>query len=375
MKLFRLAVVAMLGTLLAACQSSMSQSSQSSASMPMPSSSSSPSSSAPIMPAPSSSSTAQSSSRPSIPPSGSAGQQSQQSSRSGSQSSAPAASSQSSRASARNSQSGGNLPAASIPGAGSQDEDAKNGRNEGSSGEIVGANSGPDSSNGAIASSGSGEQIRESTAQGPGQTAGTSARMPAEGASDGGEARDTSTGAANSGTSGNQGSSNAAFRRPSGDYGLDSLPSGASVESVGQIGTGSMTAAERAAVLDERLRRGYETFDGFILGERERAQNESNAAGSVIVGGASAGTSVQQPQFMESDSNGSTDREMEAVVSTRRPDREEFSAPEDIAKNGRRGEDRIATQIYNAASVESDPVLREALWEEYRGYMGIGDGQ
>ena len=46
-----------------------------------------------------------------------------------------------------------------------------------------------------------------------------------------------------------------------------------------------MTAAERAAVLDERLRRGYETFDGFILGERERAQNESNAAGSVAIGG------------------------------------------------------------------------------------------
>ena len=46
MKLFRLAVLALLGTLLMACQSSMSQSSQSSASMPMPSSSSSSSSSA-----------------------------------------------------------------------------------------------------------------------------------------------------------------------------------------------------------------------------------------------------------------------------------------------------------------------------------------
>ena len=46
MKLFRLAVLALLGTLLMACQSSMSQSSQSSASMPMPSSSSSPPSSA-----------------------------------------------------------------------------------------------------------------------------------------------------------------------------------------------------------------------------------------------------------------------------------------------------------------------------------------
>ena len=64
-----------------------------------------------------------------------------------------------------------------------------------------------------------------------------------------------------------------------------------------------MTAAERAAVLDERLRRGYETFDGFILGERERAQNESNAAGSVAIGGGGgsggAAGGQRQPQTIE----------------------------------------------------------------------------
>ena len=89
--------------------------------------------------------------------------------------------------------------------------------------------------------------------------------------------RDTSTGAANGGAGGNSGSSSGTLKTWW-YYGLDSLPSvasGASIDPTGQSGTGSMTAAERA---DERLRRGYETFDGFILGERERAQNESNAA-------------------------------------------------------------------------------------------------
>ena len=61
-----------------------------------------------------------------------------------------------------------------------------------------------------------------------------------------------------------------------------------------------MTAAERARVLDERLRKGYETFDGFILSEREKAQNESNAAGSSQPGADGGGGSSQyQPQTMQ----------------------------------------------------------------------------
>ena len=365
MKLFRLAVVALLWTLLAACQSSMSQSSQSSASVPMPSSSRSPSSSAPSMPAPSSPSTAQSGSRPSIPPPGSAGQQSQQSSRSGSQSNSPAASSQSSRASARNSQSGENIPIASFPGAGSRDQGAQNDGNDGSSGEIGESDSGLDSGSGVIPSAGSADHSLENNAQGPGQAAGTSVRLPA----------------GSHGESGDQEPSNSPLSRPSGDYGLDSLPSGASgvsARSTGQSGTGSMTAAERAAVLDERLRRGYETFDGFILGERERAQNESNAAGSISIGGAAgAGDSggaggQRQPQTMEEAS-------VVAASGAAGPSganaglQETFPPPEDIPSG--RDDDVVARQLREAAMTEPDPELREALWEEYRNYTGIGDDQ
>ena len=70
----------------------------------------------------------------------------------------------------------------------------------------------------------------------------------------------------------------------SGDYSLDTLPNGVLSGSNEAQGRGPMTASERARVLDERLRKGYEAFDGFILSEREKAQNESNAAGSAQPG-------------------------------------------------------------------------------------------
>ena len=224
--------------------------------------------------------------------------------------------------------------------------------------------------------------MRENTAQGPGQAAGTSARLPAGGAGGGGEVRDTSTGAANGGAGGNSGSSSGTLRRPGGDYGLDSLPSGASgasIDPTGQSGTGGMTAAERAAVLDERLRRGYEIFDGFILGERERAQNESNAAGSVAIGGGGgsggAAGGQRQPQTIEEASTATAG----AVAAVGSPStssgepQETFPPPEDIPSG--RDDDVVARQLREAAMTEPDPELREALWEEYRNYTGIGDDQ
>ncbi len=142
-----------------------------------------------------------------------------------------------------------------------------------------------------------------------------------------------------------------------------------------------MTADERAAVLDERLRRGYETFDGFILGERERAQNESNAAGSVAIGGAGVGSSgaaaggQRQPQTIE-EASAATAGAAAAVgspsTSSGEP-QETFPPPEDIPSG--RDDDVVARQLREAAMTEPDPELRDALWEEYRNYTGIGDDQ
>ena len=52
---------------------------------------------------------------------------------------------------------------------------------------------------------------------------------------------------------------------------------------------------------------------------------------------------------------------------------ETFPPPEDIPSG--RDDDVVARQLREAAMTEPDPELREALWEEYRNYTGIGDDQ
>ena len=158
------------------------------------------------------------------------------------------------------------------------------------------------------------------------------------------------------------------------DYTLDTLPDGVLSGRSGTQSAGTMTAAERAAVLDERLRKGYETFDGFILSERERAQNESNAAGSVAIGGdgggGGGGDAAGQPQTLP---------EIGAViasspqVSSQPRATETFPPPEDIPSG--RDDDVVARQLREAAMNEPDPELREALWDEYRNYTGTGEQQ
>lgn len=135
-----------------------------------------------------------------------------------------------------------------------------------------------------------------------------------------------------------------------------------------------MTAAERAAVLDERLRKGYETFDGFILSERERAQAESNAAGSVDVGGSSGGGGNEgQPQTLP-ESGAPAGAVVASQQSSIPPARtESFPPPEDIPVG--RDDDVVARQLREAAMSEPDPELREALWDEYRNYTGLGEQQ
>ncbi|PCI76582.1 MAG: hypothetical protein COB20_10270 [SAR86 cluster bacterium] len=216
--------------------------------------------------------------------------------------------------------------------------------------------------------------------------------MPGQGSQSGSTGRDGSTGDLDGGT--NQ-SSGGGLGRPSGDYSLDTLPDGVlsggrgNEDSNGQAssgsgdggaqptGNGAMTAEERGQVLDERLRRGYETFDGFILSERERAQAESNEAGSAAIGGAAGGggSSSSQPQTMP-ESGASPSAVLASSLppgASRLPPPETFPAPEDIP-NGR-DDDVVARQLREAAMSESDPQLREALWQEYRNYTGLGEDQ
>ena len=138
-----------------------------------------------------------------------------------------------------------------------------------------------------------------------------------------------------------------------------------------------MTGAERTAVLDEALRRGYETFDGYILGERARTQRETNEAGSIggagetgTVSGSGAGPASSQPQILN---EGGATVPAGVIAATQSSSgsapAETFPPPEDIPSG--RDDDVVARQIREAAMTEPDPELREALWEEYRSYTGI----
>ena len=141
----------------------------------------------------------------------------------------------------------------------------------------------------------------------------------------------------------------------------------------GTRGTGAMTTSEQAAILDEQLRRGYETFDGFILGERERAQAESNEAGSGEQPGAESGGGGggQMPQILGAPgANGMPQVATQSPPMPGSQNTESFPPPEDIPSG--RDDDVVARQLREAAMSEPDPELREALWDEYRNYTGLG---
>ena len=185
--------------------------------------------------------------------------------------------------------------------------------------------------------------------------------------------RDSSTGDLD-GANGNTTSNGGGLAGQSGDYSLDTLPTGVLSGNSGVKTSGPMTSAERARVLDERLRKGYETFDGFILSERERAQNESNAAGSAQPGSdGGGGAAANRPQTIQeasASSSGVPGSPSSAAVTQQ--SNETFSPPDDIPSG--RDDDVVARQLREAAMSEPDPELREALWDEYRNYTGIGGG-
>lgn len=190
--------------------------------------------------------------------------------------------------------------------------------------------------------------------------------------STGGAQRDSAGGqVGQSGASGNSGGTTAGA---AGGYSLDNLPGG-----LGDGGTGPMTAAERQAVLTGALNRGYEEFDGVILAERARAQAEANAARNTEIpgdpadggGGAGAG-GAGGPVIVAAPRGGAVTGPQGIPGAGGGPSAETdqtFPPPEDIPSG--RDDDIVARQLREAAMREPDPVLREALWDEYRRYTGL----
>ena len=163
----------------------------------------------------------------------------------------------------------------------------------------------------------------------------------------------------------------------SGNYSLENLANSGKSGNTNSRASVPMTADERAEALDERLRKGYETFDGFILSEREQTQIESDAAGSSRAGTLAredAGSSPDRAQTMQESDVGNSGVPAMPGPRPSAAGAETFEPPEDIPAPEDTYDDAVARQLRDMASIEPDPELREALWQEYRSYKGISGG-
>ena len=106
-------------------------------------------------------------------------------------------------------------------------------------------------------------------------------------------------------------------------------------------------SADAAAISEGALEGGMDGAMGTSGSEAEASQGQEGEA---------------QDSQSESDSGDDS--------SQSQADKEKERIPDDIPMDGT-GEDVIARQIREAAIQEDDPLIREALWEEYRKHMGI----
>lgn len=160
-----------------------------------------------------------------------------------------------------------------------------------------------------------------------------------------------------------------------------------------------MTSAERVAVLEGQLEESMASYDGMILRERDYVLSRSNQQGSEeeLEAADAAGTPYDEadedasgegedgeagappPSGPEGDAQaeGNGTNNSTSSGGGTRPEGDQhrdgdfshqgsYAPPEDIPSGS--DDDVVARQIREAAMNESDPVLREKLWDEYRKY-------
>ena len=144
-------------------------------------------------------------------------------------------------------------------------------------------------------------------------------------------------------------------------------------------GSGPLTPAEQVAILDAQLEKGAGEFDTIIMKsqEEQRAAARAQAAkrpprpiGSASNGG--AGPDDGPYENGTADAGGYTaggGMGGAAVGGSVQQNTAKYPAPADIP-NGN-NDDVVARQLREAAMRESDPAVRERLWDEYRKYTGI----
>ncbi|WP_317933449.1 hypothetical protein [Halioxenophilus sp. WMMB6] len=155
---------------------------------------------------------------------------------------------------------------------------------------------------------------------------------------------------------------------------------GAATDS-GSAGGGGpiMSAEERVAQMESVLQGSISDYDGMILKEREYIANRANARGSEDdLKDESSGPlfdeigqpSDEGPGSAYETSSGSGNGGIPAGAPSGRPGDYQHAGtappPADIPSGS--DDDVVARQIREAAMRETDPALREKLWDEYRKY-------
>jgi hypothetical protein len=142
------------------------------------------------------------------------------------------------------------------------------------------------------------------------------------------------------------------------------MPSEAGVPSSGEGGEGGEGG-------DGEFDAALEDFDGEILAERDVIRERSNE------GADQRGSSIPMPSADTSGSESGPEGETAPGAPMGVP-RNRSAPPAPVAGAGQipgdiadaRDDDIIARQLREAAMQETDPTLKEALWDEYRRYKG-----
>ena len=137
---------------------------------------------------------------------------------------------------------------------------------------------------------------------------------------------------------------------------------------------GTTTQAEQIAILDAELDRATGVFDDIIRdaqAEQRSAEREGPISGtSETIETETASEYGRMPGGVRGSAGsggGMRSKSASTTASTAK-----YPPPADIPSG--EDDDVIARQLREAAMRESDPEIRERLWEEYRKYKGINQG-
>ena len=211
--------------------------------------------------------------------------------------------------------------------------------------------SGSQSSSSSSPQSGSPQQGSQGSQVSQGQTSSSSQPAGSDSGQMGQGSMSTSSGQSSQNTGamgGSQRSASSIFEDSLGDFDKDIASERVVIASADRgDGMTGQESADAAAISEGALEGGMDGAMGSSGSEADASQGQEGEA---------------QDSQSESDSGDDS--------SQSRADKEKERIPDDIPMDGT-GEDVIARQIREAAIQEDDPLIREALWDEYRKHMGI----